>query len=149
MGKYPALKFPKVALRAKKNGAKNLIWDDIRKMWLVLTGEEWVRQHAIAFLISGCEVQKGALAMEYPVEINSQPQRADIVAFVKEKPWMLVECKAADVTIDKTVLDQAIRYNSVIGARYIFLTNGLTHYFFEIKNGTPIQIDFIPKATKA
>lgn len=144
MVKYPALNFPKVTLRARKADAKDMIWDDIRKLWLALTPEEWVRQHAVGFLSEECGIAKGSISIEHPVNLNSQPQRADIVAFIKDKAWMLVECKAWDVVIDRKVLDQALRYNTIIKARYIFLTNGMKHYFFEINDNIPSQIDYIP-----
>ena len=139
----PPLNFPACALRISKRAGLQSVWDELRKRWLVLTPEEWVRRHVIRFV----ENEMGAVALymaqEVPVELHGQIQRADVVVYGRVgritgettgrsgEALMLVECKAPEVAIDKACLAQAVRYNSVIGARYLFLTNGLRHYFYE------------------
>ncbi len=91
---------------------------------------------AIAFLISHCGVLPHSIAQEYSVKINGTAQRADIVVVGKDlKPAILVECKAPEVAIDNNVLSQAARYNTILGARYIILTNGHKHLCLELKDG--------------
>ncbi|MCH5335286.1 MAG: type I restriction enzyme HsdR N-terminal domain-containing protein [Alistipes sp.] len=132
----PILDFPPVRLRARRNGDRTEIWDAVRGMYLVLTPEEWVRQHLTAFLVSHCGVPPHRIVAEYPVPLNGQPQRADIVAVDdRGEPAILAECKAADVKLDQSVLAQAVRYNSVLRARYIILTNGLKHRCYEYSDG--------------
>ena len=124
----PPLNLPPVRLRARRNAGRIEIWDTLRNCWLVLTPEEWVRQHIAAFLVSHCGVPARRLVCEYPVPLNGQPQRADIVAVDDcGEPLILVECKAAAVAVDESVLAQAVRYNSVLHARFVILTNGLVH----------------------
>lgn len=102
------------------------VWVPSRRRWLVLTPEEEVRRRVVAHLTGRLSVPATHIAEEYPVSLNGQPQRADIVVFDPGmKPWLVVECKAPDVAIDRAVLAQAVRYNSVIGASQIVITNGL------------------------
>jgi type I site-specific restriction endonuclease len=76
------------------------------------------------------------IAQEYPVEVNRQGQRADIVVFGAEgRPLMVIECKAPEVPVSEAVLAQAFRYNSVLGAPYVMLTNGLCHYISTVSEG--------------
>ena len=128
---YPRLNLPSVRLRARRNGSRVEIWEPLRGCWLVLTPEEWVRQHVLRYLTVHCGIPCGSIVCEYPVPLNGQPQRADIVAVGSHgEPLMVVECKAADVSIDEGVLAQAVRYNSVLNARYVMITNGLQHFCY-------------------
>lgn len=126
------LNFPDYKFRTKEDNGCLYIRDDLRKVWLVLTPEEWVRRNVIAWLVAERGVDAKRVAQEYPFKLGQKPFRADVVCFDETMcPSLLVECKAPEVTIDHSVLEQAVKYNSVIGAREIMLTNGLTHYFFE------------------
>ena len=132
MNPLPKLNFPPIRLRGRRVGAQAQIWDEQRRMWLVLTPEEWVRQHLKAHLVAACGVISTRMVAEYPVLVNGQAQRADVVVVDDAgQPLLVAECKAPEVTIDRSTLDQAVRYNSVLGARYLILTNGLTHYCYE------------------
>lgn len=132
----PRLNLPPVHLRARHGEGRTEVWDPLRGCWLVLTPEEWVRQHFLNFLVAACRVPAQSIVCEYPVPLNGQPQRADIVAVDRSgAPMLLVECKAADVTIDGRVLAQAVRYNSVLHARYIMITNGMQHFCYKFENG--------------
>ena len=143
--KQPKLNFPAIRLQGRREGDRTLVWDPRRAMWLGLTPEEWVRQHQVAYLISHCGVQPERLVMEYPVEVNGQPQRADVVVVDGAlKPLLVAECKAPDVTIDEQTLSQAVRYNAILGARYLLLTNGLRHYCYEQTDGTYRPLAAIP-----
>ena len=144
--KQPKLNFPAIRLQGRREGDRTLVWDPRRAMWLVLTPEEWVRQHLVAYLISHCGVQPERLVMEYPVEVNGQSQRADVVVVDGAlKPLLVAECKAPDVTIDEQTLSQAVRYNAILGARYLVLTNGLRHYCYEQTDGTYRPLAAFPK----
>ena len=123
-------------LRAAHRGGCDYVWDSLRGTWLVLTPEEWVRRHVINWMTQIETIPTVAIIQEYPLRLNGASQRADIVIVSREgDPVMLVECKAPEVTIDSEVLDQAMRYNSVLGARHIMLTNGLVHYFYTTWDG--------------
>ena len=110
------------------------IWDSVRRRWLVLTPEEWVRQHLIRFLCEGCGADPMLVRQEHPAKIHGMAQRADIVVYSRNGvPLLLAECKAPAVEIGAAAFDQAARYNSVLGARYVVITNGLRHYVHELR----------------
>lgn len=132
MAPFVKLDFPPVRLRARRQGAQTQVWDDLRGMWLVLTPEEWVRRHAIAFFETGCGAARRRIVQEFPVPMNGAPQRADLVVMDRAaQPLLLCECKAPSVAVTESVWAQVIRYNSVVRARYVVLTNGLKHYCYE------------------
>ena len=121
------------------------IWDAVRRRWLVLTPEEWVRRHLIAYLVSHCGVLPKRIVQEYAVPVNGQPQRADVVVVGDSaEPLVLAECKAPEIRIDERTLSQAVRYNSVLGARFVILTNGRKHYCCEYRGGRYVQLAGFP-----
>ncbi len=100
--------------------------------WLVLTPEEWVRRHVVGYLVECKGVPPTSIREEFPVELNGQPQRADIVVFGPDaKPALLVECKAPEVAVDSEVVAQAVRYNSIVRAPKLMVTNGLVTKVFD------------------
>ena len=128
--------FPPCYPRLTEREGQTMVWDELRRKWLVLTPEEWVRQHVISWLIERKGVPALRISQEYPVNINGQHQRADIVVMNNTaKPHILVECKAPEVDIDEEVARQAMRYNAIVGARYVLLTNGRKAFAFEFAEG--------------
>lgn len=145
MHELPKLNFPAIRLRARRRGDCVEVWDTLRGIYLVLTPEEWVRQHLIACLVSQCGVPPKRIVQEYAVALNGQPQRADVVIVGdRAEPLLLAECKAPSVPIDRQTFAQAVRYNSVLHARYVILTNGLRHYCCEFRDGAYVQLDGFP-----
>jgi hypothetical protein len=146
---FPKLTLPPCRLRLSERDGELCVWDVVRRRWLVLTPEEWVRRHVLAMLTAGCGVSAASVAQEYPVTVNGQAQRADIVVFgAGAKPSMLIECKAPDVAVSSATLDQAFRYNAVLGARYVMLTNGLAHFIYEVTPvGEYLPLKDFPKLT--
>lgn len=128
------LNLPKAPLKLKKSiGDEIFVWEPIRKKWLLLTPEEWVRCHVIYFLNSRYDVPLSFMKTEFAFEINKKIQRCDILTYSKKmNPQILVECKAPEVKVDDKVADQICAYNYKVGAQYLFLTNGLDHLFYEI-----------------
>ena len=140
------INFPAVKMRVMRRGGKTYVWDPLRGRYLLLTPEERVRRHAIGFLVAHCNIPATSLVQEYPVTLNGTMQRADIVAMdASARPLLLVECKAPEVEIDAAVLAQAVRYNSVVGARYIILTNGRSHFCYERRGGGYAALDEFPR----
>ncbi len=126
MNRLPKLNFPSCCPRLTERNGQTLVWDELRCKWLVLTPEEWVRRHLIAYLTRECGAPLHAVCQEYAVCVNGQSQRADVVVCdAQGQPLLLAECKEPKVAIDASVRDQAMRYNAVIGARYVLLTNGI------------------------
>ena len=141
----PRLNFPPVRLRARRRGETVEIWDALRGTYLVLTPEEWVRQHLIAYLVASCGVQARRIVQEYAVALNGQPQRADVVVVGdRAEPLLLAECKAPSIVVNEKTFAQAVRYNSVLGARYVVLTNGLRHYCCEYRDGRYLRLERFP-----
>ncbi len=126
MNEHSKLIFPPCYPRLTEREGQTLVWDELRGRWLVLTPEEWVRRHLIAYLTRECGVSLHSVCQEYAVCVNGQPQRADVVVCdAQGRPLMLAECKEPTVELDSSVRNQAMRYNAVVGARYVILTNGV------------------------
>ena len=108
----------------------------IRKKKIILTPEEWVRQHLISYLDSNFNYSKSRMAVEFELKYNKLSKRADIVFFDKKlMPYLLVECKAPEVKLDKNVLHQIVTYNAKLNAPFLLISNGIEHYIFEVSNG--------------
>ncbi|MDG1842449.1 MAG: type I restriction enzyme HsdR N-terminal domain-containing protein [Crocinitomicaceae bacterium] len=108
----------------------------IRNKKIILTPEEWVRQHLISYLDSNFNYSKSRMAVEYELKYNKLSKRADIVFFDKKlMPYLLVECKAPEVKLDKNVLHQIVTYNAKLNAPFLLISNGIEHYIFEVSNG--------------
>lgn len=145
MSRLPKLNFPPIRLRARDRDGQTEVWDELRGIYLLLTPEEWVRRHLIEYLTTHCGVQPKRIAQEYAVALNGQPQRADVVVVGDAaEPLLLAECKAPGIAIGKETLAQAVRYNSVLGARYVVLTNGLKHYCWELHDGAYCPMSGFP-----
>ncbi len=122
------LNLPTGAFKIKKDQARYKIYDLIRRKYVVLTPEEWVRQHIIHYLIRDKHYPAGLTAVEHLVVINQLRQRADVVIYDRNrKPLLIVECKAPTVSITAGVFEQALRYNMVLGVRIVVVSNGITH----------------------
>ena len=145
MSGLPKLNFPAIRLRARRRGDAVEVWDSLRETYLVLTPEEWVRQHLVAYLVTHCGVPPKRIVEEYAVALNGQAQRADVVVVGdRAEPLVLAECKAPEIRIGERTLAQAVRYNSVLGARFVILTNGLRHYCCEYRDGKYVQLSGFP-----
>ena len=145
MNSTPKLNFPPINLRATRDKGRIMVYDNIRRMYVVLTPEEWVRRHLVDYLITHCHAPQLSIVEEYPVNINSTAQRADVVVMDNNAhPLALVECKAPDVKIDSAVFEQATRYNAVVKARYIILTNGMEYYCYEFSDERYLPLNSFP-----
>lgn len=124
------LNFPTYSFRFKNNENNRLIFDSIRKKFVVLTPEEWVRQHVIQFLIQEKHVSMAHLAVEKQLQLNDTKKRYDVVVFDRDGgAELIVECKAPHISISQETFDQIARYNLVTKARYLMVTNGMEHYY--------------------
>ena len=117
-------------IKIREEEGKREILDSIRKKWVALTPEEYVRQLFIRYLTAEKKYPPEYISVEHSFSFaNGKPQRADIVIFGKKgKPLMIVECKAHGVIIDTETFRQATRYNNILQAPYIALSNGQKHY---------------------
>jgi len=127
------LNFPKFQFRFKSSENKLFIFDEIRKKYVMLTPEEWVRQHVVHFLIVVKKYPKSYINVEKIVKINDMNKRYDVVVFdPKGTIFLLVECKEPQVEITQDVFDQIARYNSSLNAQLLMVTNGLNHYYCKL-----------------
>lgn len=127
------LNLPKFACKIAKKEGKNTIFDAIRKKFVALTPEEWVRQHFVNYLITYLRYPKMLISIEGGLQYNRLQKRSDIVVFNRKgMPFMLVECKAPEVKISQNIFEQAAMYNQTLKANYIVVTNGLELYCCEI-----------------
>ena len=127
------LNFPEYSFRFKNSENKVLIFDEIRKKFVALTPEEWVRQHVVKFLLEEKKYPKSYINVEKNIKINGLTKRYDIVVFNPDGSiFLLVECKAPEVSITQNVFDQIARYNLKLNAQYLMVTNGLNNYFCQM-----------------
>lgn len=126
-----ALNLPPRKLDLRRNSSDEIeIFDPLRQRWLYLTPEEWVRQHFVAHLIADRNYPRLLMANEVAVELNGLRRRCDTVVWNRADatPLMIIEYKAPSVTLTQRVFDQIVRYNMVLKAPYLIVSNGLTHF---------------------
>lgn len=127
------LNFSAYTFRFKNSENKTAIFDEIRKKFVVLTPEEWVRQHVIQFLVTEMKYPKSWINVEKVIKINGLTKRYDIVVFNPNGSlFLLVECKAPKITLTQETFNQIARYNLTLNAQYLMVTNGLNHYFCQM-----------------
>jgi Type I restriction enzyme R protein N terminus (HSDR_N) len=127
------LNLPSYDYKTKEMDGKTYVFDIIRKKYLVLTPEEWVRQHFIHLLIKHYNFSKSLIRLEGGLNYNRLQKRSDIVVFDQEgNPFLLVECKAPEVKINQAVIEQASRYNLTLRCPFVAISNGLSTFCFEI-----------------
>ena len=123
------LNLPAFDYQLKSNENKTLIFDIIRKKYVVLTPEEWVRQHFVNYLSSVKNYPVSLIAIEKQIQLHKVTKRFDILIYSNiGKPYILIECKAPNVQIGQNTFDQIARYNSEIDAEFLIVTNGLDHF---------------------
>lgn len=124
------LNFPTYQFRFKSNENKTLIFDIIRKKFVVLSPEEWVRQNVVHFLISEKKYPISHINVEKQLNLHGTIKRYDVVVFNSNGSIeIIIECKAPNIRINQNTFDQIARYNFVLNANYLFVTNGLDHYY--------------------
>ncbi|WP_345276137.1 type I restriction enzyme HsdR N-terminal domain-containing protein [Litoribaculum gwangyangense] len=127
------LNFPTYSFRFKSSENKISIFDEIRKKFVVLQPEEWVRQHCVQFLIQEKGYPKSFINVEKELIINTLKKRYDIVVFNPDGSLhVIVECKAPNIPINQEVFNQIARYNLQLNATYLMVTNGLNHYYCQM-----------------
>jgi hypothetical protein len=117
--------YPKFNFKIKTEAGKEIIFDEIRKQWVILTPEEWVRQNTIQYLLQSLHYPASLIAVEKALKLGELKKRFDILVYNQEhQPWLMIECKATDVPLTESVLQQVLRYNMAIPVTYLIITNG-------------------------
>ena len=144
------LNLPKADIKMVIKGGKPYILDFVRKKWLILTPEEYVRQNFISYLIYHLHYPSSLISVERGVKLNSLLSRSDIVVYNQNRvPSILIECKAPQIQIGQSTLEQASKYNLKLKAEFLCVTNGLAHAFFKInfEEGNYLKLVELPKYT--
>ena len=132
------LNLPLFEFKIKKENNNTIIFDQIRKKWIILTPEEWVRQNFISYILEK-NYPKSLINCEKVFYINKVSKRYDIVVYDSSGDVeILVECKSYDVNLIKEHFDQVMRYNLELKSKYVIVTNGLRHFYFEFDDSEKI-----------
>ncbi|MBO6533586.1 MAG: type I restriction enzyme HsdR N-terminal domain-containing protein [Muricauda sp.] len=127
------LNFPPYSFRIKNSQNRQYIFDGIRKKFVVLQPEEWVRQHVLRYLVFTKNYPKSLINVEKQLLVNELKKRYDVVVYNPDGSiFLLIECKAPEVNITQATFDQIARYNYQLEAQHLMVTNGLDHYYCEM-----------------
>ncbi len=146
------LNFPSYSFRFKNNQNKVAVFDDLRKKFIILTPEEWVRQHTVKFLEKEKNYPVSLINVEKQLKIAGLTKRYDVVVFEPQgNIHIIVECKAPKIKITQDTFDQIARYNLSLKANYLMVTNGIEHYFCQMdyEKETYIFLTELPEYQRA
>lgn len=139
------LQFEQYPFKYRDGENGRYIFCQIRRKYIFLTKEEWVRQNLIYYLIHRQGYPKGLISVEKGIIVNQLRKRYDIVVYDKtSKPWMLIECKEPDVAITEATLQQLLRYHSVLQCPFWMLSNGRQNYCATVQNGAVQWLSSLP-----
>ncbi len=137
---YPELKF-----KIREENGKEVIFDNLRKIWVRLTPEEWVRQNFIQYLIIDKNYPSSLIAVEKEILLGELKKRFDILIYnAAHQPWMMIECKAMEIALDENVFHQVLRYNLSVPVRFLVITNGTNMIVFERTSGGLEMLESLP-----
>ena len=121
------------------------VFDGIRKRWIILTPEEWVRQNILQYLVYTKQYPASLIAVEKEIMLGELRKRCDIVVYDRHSmPWMIIECKEMNTILDHKVVDQILRYNISLPAQFLVITNGSYCYGFKKERNLFVEIDEFP-----
>ncbi len=138
------IQFPAYQPEIKEENEKEFIFDPIRKQWIRLTPEEWVRQNFINYLIKEKKYPASLIAIEKEIKVGEMRKRFDILVYKESIPWLIVECKEQNTPINEAVAKQVLTYNIQLQVPYLIITNGNTTKGLVISNGQFATIDSLP-----
>lgn len=142
------IEYPAYQPKIKDQLGKEFIFDEIRKQWIMLTPEEWVRQNFLQYMIQVKKYPSSLIAVEKEIQLGELAKRFDIVVYDQNtKPWMIIECKEMEVALNEQVLNQALRYNITLNVPYIVITNGTHCFGFSGKKGILEELSELPNFT--
>ena len=139
------IEYPPYQPKIKEENGKEFIFDEFRRRWIMLTPEEWVRQNFLQYLTQIKKYPASLIAIEKEIKLGELKKRFDILVYdSNSKPWMIVECKEMNVTLDKSVLNQVLRYNISLNVPYLVITNGIYCMAASLREKKVSAIDFLP-----
>lgn len=144
---FPTLNLPAAPLHVKIGQAgRQVVFDPLRRRFVTLTAEEWVRQHFVSFLVNERGYPQGLLANEVGITVGGASRRCDTVLYAREggAPLLIVEYKAPQIVITESVFTQVQSYNSVLRAHYLIVSNGLQHFCCQLDYENH-RVKFLPQ----
>jgi type I site-specific restriction endonuclease len=142
---FTPLNLPNAPLKITEKNERRFVTCLLRKKRVVLTPEEWVRQHLIHYLVAYKSLVQGRLVLEVSLKVNSLSKRADIVYYDETlQPQLVVECKAPEIKLTSETVFQIATYNSQLNSKFLLISNGLDHFIFENTNGSLVSLDDLP-----
>lgn len=139
------IEYPPYQPRIKQQDDKELIFDEVRKSWVLLTPEEWVRQNFLQYLVQVKKYPASLIAVEKEIKLGELKKRFDIVVYDRDSaPWMIIECKEMNVPLNRSVLDQVLRYNISLQVPYLVITNGSYCMAVELMENNMTAIERLP-----
>lgn len=139
------VQYPQPQFRIRSEQGKKFIFDPLRRSWLLLTEEEWVRQNFVAYLSSVLSYPTAFIAVEKEIWLHELKKRFDILVYdSKHQPWLMVECKASSVMLGEDVLQQVLRYNISLPVQYLVITNGSSTLAWKKEGGELVEIGELP-----
>src|SRR5262249_6038370 len=126
------IEYPYHPFKIKEELDKHYIFDEIRKKWVMLTPEEWVRQNFMQYLVQVKKYPSSVIAVEKEIMLGELKKRCDIVVYKSHRPWMIVECKEQALSLNDTVVQQILRYNISLRVKILVVTNGQITYAVEL-----------------
>lgn len=139
------IKYPPTDFLYKKISNRDYIFDVIRKKWVLLTPEEWVRQNFLQYLLKVEKYPMGLLAVEKKIDVIGLSKRFDILVYdISINPFLMVECKAPYIQLGEATLHQVLRYNIALPVPYCCITNGVESYLWYKKDGELVEVDSFP-----
>lgn len=136
--------FPQHPFKIKTTNGREMIFDECRKHWFLLTPEEWVRQNFLQYLLQVKQYPSSLIAVEREILLGDIKKRCDIVVFKNAKPWMIVECKEMSATLNEAVIKQILNYNISLQVNYLVITNGTSTFALLLHDGKFTWMDELP-----
>jgi len=137
--------FPEHKYKIKNESGKEMIFDECRKQWLILTPEEWVRQNFLQYLIQVKKYPASLIAVEKEISLGELKKRCDIIIYKDAKPWMIVECKEMNVELSEAVIKQILNYNISLQVSYLVITNGRSTFALTLKENESEWMEALPE----
>lgn len=140
------IEFPQYPFKIKEEEGRKLIFDTIRKSWLLLTPEEWVRQNFIQYLVQVKQYPAALIAIEKEIMLGELVKRFDILVYDRNyQPWMMIECKGMEMPLNENTLEQVLRYNISVPVPHLVITNGSYTIAFRRAEGTLERLEELPE----
>ncbi len=139
------INFPEPNFRIKKEKTRHTIFDEVRRRWVALTPEEWVRQNFLQYLIQAKNYPASLISVEKIIRVGDLSKRYDIVVYKENLPWLIVECKESNTPVDVKVIEQVLRYNMALAIKYFVITNGNESFCYEISGDSFRELAALPQ----